>query len=75
MGSNKVFENLVYYLATLHRKEENFERVKKFLQENPEMIFWKLKYPFCVRCRKSIYRSDAEVCRHCNDKLEGQSLS
>ena len=68
MGATRDFEDLVFYLGKLDRNEENFGKVKKILRHNPALIFWKLKSPFCVRCRKSMFRDDALTCKMCGDK-------
>ena len=68
MGLTKDFENLVFYLATLDWKEENFEKVKKLLRDQPEMIHWKLRKSFCVRCRKSMTPKSTLKCKKCGDK-------
>ena len=66
MGSTKDFESLVYYLATLHWEGvDRYNQVTKILEDSPEMVFWKLRYSFCVRCRQSMIPFDAIMCLSC----------
>ena len=64
MSKTRKFDELVQSLAVLDTRKR-IEMAKMLIRQNPEMLKWNLRKPYCTFCKETV-SSASNACRNCD---------
>ena len=65
MSKTRKFEEVVRCLALLDSRKK-VESAKHLIRQNPEILNWCLRYPYCVFCDRSMSSKSELTCQKCH---------